>query len=108
MSGYRYRFGGWSSFFGVFSIILMAASYPSTSSFGIYERIYTAETRYVDFDVGWFAEAPTKATLSEAYRVSFDKFDRTSIAYTTHNQIGQTWRGVVDAYRHIDPGRLLI
>ena len=31
--------------------------------------------------------------------------DRHSLAFDVSNQVGQTWREAVDAYRHIDPGR---
>lgn len=47
------------------------------------------------------------AILEEAAAVGIPA-DTHRVAYTIANQPGATWRLAVDAYRHIDPGRLLV
>jgi hypothetical protein len=45
------------------------------------------------------------AEVVEAPRLGADVL---AVLYDSHNQPGQTWRFGVDAYRHIDPGRLFV
>lgn len=46
-----------------------------------------------------------KVVIAEPANMAASTIDR---CYVSMNQPGQSWRLAVDAYRHIDPGRLLI
>jgi hypothetical protein len=105
---YRYLFRTGISWCVMALIAVMTSSVQIGGSHSVdyaYDNIYAAAP---DFDVGNMVYIE-KAIATPAGVISApSRFDVAGINYISSNQPAQNWRRTVDAYWHIDPGRLLI